>query len=753
MSSTNPRKRPAPGASSAVQPPQMPQTYNAGSQLPNADFLRWNQNPENQNYADATTGYNMNIFGANGLPQTSIGFDHPIAAPTPSTQLARRPNINNNRQLVAPRTYDNSGDAWPFGDDGMMDSQNGHGASGENDDIEALEEKAAVAKRDAQSKRKQIPPFVQKLSSFLDESKNTELIRWSDRGDSFVVLDEDEFAKTLIPELFKHNNYASFVRQLNMYGFHKRVGLSDNSMKASERKNKSPSEYYNPYFKRGHPNLLWLINKPKGGATGKRKSRGVKAEDDESDDDGNAEEIFGPNAYTNNPAASRAISVAPESGPLQRREMALVQSQISDIQKQQGAISQAITRLRKDHNQLYQQAIAFQNLHERHESSINAILTFLATVYNRSLDGQGAENITRMFQTGLNQQGQHQQQGNVVDIGDLGTPQQQPPSGSVSPALRKTQKLLTAGPTDRENSRVTEASPAASSPRNQYSTPRSGTVEELFESPSEKTAIKTEPQRDMLNLINNANAQTRPDNNAMEFPDMLTHYENANGNSPLTSEQRSNMLNIIASTSSAPGSNNALVSPTPQAPDLAQLAYTQAEIDDLMRLQHQQSDRIANLSTVLQPLSPSGSIPGVQGDSYFNGTDSIDPYNSNLDLDQFLDSGAFQHGSSPVNPSFNFDDYASGVDANSGFGGGESHFDVGMDGVVNDGNGNGKGNGNGNGNGNANGNGGGRIVETVGSSEADSPADDGSGMVDGDTNSNANASGGNDSASKRRRKV
>ena len=63
------------------------------------------------------------------------------------------------------------------------------------------------------------------FSSFLDDGKNTDLIRWSDRGDSFVVLDEDEFAKTLIPELFKHNNYASFVRQLNMYGFHKRVGL------------------------------------------------------------------------------------------------------------------------------------------------------------------------------------------------------------------------------------------------------------------------------------------------------------------------------------------------------------------------------------------------------------------------------------------------------------------------------------------------------------------------------------------------
>ncbi|TGO42582.1 hypothetical protein BHYA_0007g00850 [Botrytis hyacinthi] len=747
MSSTNPRKRAAPGASSTIQTPQMQQTYNAGTPLPSAEFLRWNQNSESQNFADPTASNYMNMFGANpGLPQTTTGFDHSIAAQTHSTQLARRPNVNNNRQLVAPRTYDGAGDAWGAFDDSMMDLQNGHGVNGENDDIEALEEKAAIAKRDAQSKRKQIPPFVQKLSSFLDESKNTELIRWSDRGDSFVVLDEDEFAKTLIPELFKHNNYASFVRQLNMYGFHKRVGLSDNSMKASERKNKSPSEYYNPYFKRGHPNLLWLINKPKGGTNKIRKEGGPrrgKAEemgDGESDDEARDIEDFGQNNYTNSAATNRAISAAPESGPLQRREIAVVQGQISDIQKQQSTISQAIARLRKDHNQLYQQAMAFQNLHERHESSINAILTFLATVYNRSLDGQGAENITRMFQTGLNQQGPHQQQGNVVDIGDLGTPQQQPAAGSVSPVVRKTQKLLTAGPPERESSRVTEASTAASSPRNQYSTPRSGTVEELFESPSDSTTTKTEPQRDMLNIIQNANSQSRPENNVMDFPDMLTHYENANGNSPLTSEQRSNMLNIIASTSSAPGSNNALVSPAPQAPDLAQMAYTQAEIENLMGLQQQQSDRIASLSANLTPLSPSGSVPGVQGDSYFNGAESIDPQHSHLDLDKFFDSQAFYSGGSPGNPSFNFDDFGNGVDG-SGYGGGESHFDVGMDGV-NDGSVNGT---------SSNGNGMSRVVETVASSESTSPADDR--MGDGNGNLNGNSNGNDNASNKRRRKI
>lgn len=100
------------------------------------------------------------------------------------------------------------------------------------------------------------------------------------------MLDEDEFAKTLIPELFKHNNYASFVRQLNMYGFHKKVGLSDNSMRASERKNKSPSEYANPYFKRGHPDLLWLIQKPKNTAgQGSKSGKGnVRVKTEEVDE-------------------------------------------------------------------------------------------------------------------------------------------------------------------------------------------------------------------------------------------------------------------------------------------------------------------------------------------------------------------------------------------------------------------------------------------------------------------------------------
>jgi heat shock transcription factor len=41
--------------------------------------------------------------------------------------------------------------------------------SGQNDDEneQELEKKVALAKRDAQGKRKQIPPFVQKLSRYV----------------------------------------------------------------------------------------------------------------------------------------------------------------------------------------------------------------------------------------------------------------------------------------------------------------------------------------------------------------------------------------------------------------------------------------------------------------------------------------------------------------------------------------------------------------------------------------------------------
>ncbi|BAE57549.1 unnamed protein product [Aspergillus oryzae RIB40] len=55
----------------------------------------------------------------------------------------------------------------------------------------------------------------------LEDPSYAEIVRWGDEGDSFVVLECEKFTKTILPKHFKHSNFASFVRQLNKYDFHK----------------------------------------------------------------------------------------------------------------------------------------------------------------------------------------------------------------------------------------------------------------------------------------------------------------------------------------------------------------------------------------------------------------------------------------------------------------------------------------------------------------------------------------------------
>ncbi|KAL2179474.1 HSF-type DNA-binding-domain-containing protein [Thermothelomyces heterothallicus CBS 202.75] len=63
--------------------------------------------------------------------------------------------------------------------------------------------------------------FVRKLYKMLEDPSYNSVVRWSAEGDSFVVLENEKFTKTILPKHFKHSNFASFVRQLNKYDFHK----------------------------------------------------------------------------------------------------------------------------------------------------------------------------------------------------------------------------------------------------------------------------------------------------------------------------------------------------------------------------------------------------------------------------------------------------------------------------------------------------------------------------------------------------
>ncbi|KAJ1731918.1 Flocculation suppression protein [Coemansia biformis] len=53
------------------------------------------------------------------------------------------------------------------------------------------------------------------------DSSTDSLISWTAEGDCFMVTDPPELSRKVLPVYFKHGNWQSFVRQLNMYGFHK----------------------------------------------------------------------------------------------------------------------------------------------------------------------------------------------------------------------------------------------------------------------------------------------------------------------------------------------------------------------------------------------------------------------------------------------------------------------------------------------------------------------------------------------------
>ena len=55
----------------------------------------------------------------------------------------------------------------------------------------------------------------------LEENTYPDIVSWSPKGDCFVIKELDAFTKTILPRMFKHSNFASFVRQLNKYDFHK----------------------------------------------------------------------------------------------------------------------------------------------------------------------------------------------------------------------------------------------------------------------------------------------------------------------------------------------------------------------------------------------------------------------------------------------------------------------------------------------------------------------------------------------------
>ena len=77
--------------------------------------------------------------------------------------------------------------------------------------------------------------FLIQLYEILEDENNENIIHWGEDGKYFVIENMYDFIEKILPKYYNHNNFASFVRQLNKYNFHKiKTSINENAFQNNQ---------------------------------------------------------------------------------------------------------------------------------------------------------------------------------------------------------------------------------------------------------------------------------------------------------------------------------------------------------------------------------------------------------------------------------------------------------------------------------------------------------------------------------------
>ncbi|CDH12144.1 uncharacterized protein ZBAI_03930 [Zygosaccharomyces bailii ISA1307] len=192
------------------------------------------------------------------------------------------------------------------------------------------------------------PAFVNKVWSMLNDESNSNLIKWAEDGKSFVVVNREEFVHQVLPKYFKHSNFASFVRQLNMYGWHKVQDVRSGSIQNSSD---DKWQFENEFFIKDREDLLQHIVRQKSA---------------------NQARIHGLNENNDMHLSEYHLN---DSGNL----TALL-NELEQIKYSQMALSKDLIRINKDNELLRKENMLARERHRTQQQALEKILRFLASL-------------------------------------------------------------------------------------------------------------------------------------------------------------------------------------------------------------------------------------------------------------------------------------------------------------------------------------------------------------------------------------
>ncbi|KAJ4871388.1 Heat stress transcription factor B-1 [Raphanus sativus] len=177
-------------------------------------------------------------------------------------------------------------------------------------------------------------PFLSKTYQLVDDQITDDVVSWNEDGTAFVVWKTAEFAKDLLPQYFKHNNFSSFIRQLNTYGFRKTVP--------------DKWEFANDNFRRGQEELLSEIRRRKSviAAAGKCAVVGSPSESNSAGDDHGSSSTSSPGSKHPGSVENMVADLSGENEKL-KRENSSLSSELAAAKRQRDELVAFLTEQMK----------------------------------------------------------------------------------------------------------------------------------------------------------------------------------------------------------------------------------------------------------------------------------------------------------------------------------------------------------------------------------------------------------------------